>query len=133
MMAASAPLRVGIAGYGIVGKRRREFIDRHPLLKTVAVCDRTFGGCGTLPDGVRYFDTYARLLEERLDALFVAMPNYMAAEVTVAGLERDLHVFCEKPPATTVADVERVIAAEAARPGRILKYGFNHRYHESVR
>jgi predicted dehydrogenase len=129
----ATPLRVGIAGYGIVGKRRRQFIDLHPALRTVAVCDQTFGGCGTLPDGLQYFDTYQRLLDEPLDVLFVAMPNFMAAEVTIAGIERGLHVFCEKPPATTVADVERVVAAEQARPGCILKYGFNHRYHDSVR
>ena len=30
-------LRVGIAGYGIVGKRRRHFIDVHPAFLTVAV------------------------------------------------------------------------------------------------
>ena len=31
-------LRVGIAGYGVVGKRRRQVIDAHPALETVAVC-----------------------------------------------------------------------------------------------
>ena len=35
-------LRVGIAGYGVVGKRRRLIIDQHPNLTTVAVCDRKF-------------------------------------------------------------------------------------------
>jgi predicted dehydrogenase len=61
------------------------------------------------------------------------MSNDMAAEVTIAGLERGLHVFCEKPPGRTVAEVRRIIAAERALPGQRLKYGFNHRYHDSVR
>ena len=30
-------LKVGIAGYGVVGKRRNLFIDQHSALKTVAV------------------------------------------------------------------------------------------------
>ena len=55
------------------------------------------------------------------------------AEVTIAGLERGLHVFCEKPPGRTVSDIRRVIACEKNHPGQKLKYGFNHRYHESVR
>lgn len=125
--------KVGIAGYGMVGKRRRPYIDAHPLLTTTAVCDQAFGGAGTLPDGVRYHASYRSLLEEPLDVLFVCLPTYLAAEATIAGLERGLHVFCEKPPGIAVAEVERVIEVERAHPGRVLKYGFNHRYHESVK
>jgi predicted dehydrogenase len=132
-MTSVASLRVGIAGYGIVGKRRRYFIDRHAALQTVAVCDRTFDGSGTAPDGVRYHKTYEAMLRDPLDVLFIAMPNDMAAEVTLAGLARDLHVFCEKPPARTVAEVHRVIEMEQAKPDVVLKYGFNHRYHDSVK
>jgi predicted dehydrogenase len=126
-------LRVGIAGYGIVGKRRRIHIDEDPRLVTVAVCDQTFAGSGVLADGVRAHRTYRELLREPLDALFVSLPNYLAPEVTIAALEQGLHVFCEKPPGHTVEDVERIMAVEARHPGLVLKYGFNHRYHDSVR
>lgn len=126
-------LRVGIAGYGVVGKRRRHFIDRHPQLQTVAVCDRIFSEDGTLDDGVRFFSNYRRLLEEKPDILFVCMPNDMAPEVTIAGLARGCHVFCEKPPGRDLGDVRRVIDQERRSPGLKLAYGFNHRYHESVR
>jgi predicted dehydrogenase len=126
-------LRVGIAGYGVVGQRRRHFIDRHPHLRTVTVCDRTFPDDGVSEDGVRYYRTYTRLLEEPLDILFVCMTNDIAAEVTVAGLERGLHVLCEKPPGRDLHDVVRVIECERRHPGLKLKYGFNHRYHDSVR
>jgi predicted dehydrogenase len=126
-------MRVGIAGYGVVGKRRREFIDKHPALRTVAVCDRSFGGSGNLPDGVAYFATYQELLEQDLDILFVCMTNDIAPEATMAGLNRGLHVFCEKPPGRTVADVGTVKAEWERHPQLRLKYGFNHRYHDSVR
>ena len=126
-------LRVGIAGYGVVGKRRREFIDAHPALQAVAVCDQKFHDAGRFGDGTRYFRHYRDLLETELDVLFVCLPNYLAAEVTMSGLERGLHVFCEKPPGRTVADIDRVIEAESANPELKLKYGFNHRYHDNVR
>ena len=126
-------LRVGIAGFGVVGKRRRTFIDAHPALETVAVCDRTFEGQGAFEDGVGYHARHQGLLDEDLDLLFVCMTNDMAPEVTIAGLERGLHVFCEKPPGRDVSDIARVIAREKAHPGLKLKYGFNHRYHDSVR
>jgi predicted dehydrogenase len=126
-------LRVGIAGYGVVGKRRRQFIDRHPRLRTVAVCDRTFSGDGIFDDGVRYFTAHPHLLDQDLDVLFVCLTNDINPTVTIAGLERGLHVFCEKPPGRTVADVARVVDCERRHPDLKLKYGFNHRYHESVK
>jgi predicted dehydrogenase len=129
----SAELKVGIAGYGVVGKRRRKFIDLHPRLKTVAVCDRVFPGEGVFDDGVRYYTHYRRLLDEELDLLFVCLTNDIAPEVTVAGLEQGLHVFCEKPPGRDLDDMVRVIQCERQHPGLKLKYGFNHRYHNSVR
>lgn len=126
-------LRVGIAGYGVVGKRRRKFIDLHPLLKTVAVSDRAFWEDGKFPDGVRYYTTYQRLLNEDLDLLFVCLPNDIAPEVAVAGLERGWHVFCEKPPGRDLADVVRVLQCARRHPQSKLMYGFNHRYHDSIR
>lgn len=127
-------LRVGIAGYGIVGKRRRHFIDAHPAFTTVAVCDRTFTEEGTMADGVRYYrDSQCLLDAEKLDVLFVCLTNDVAAEVTMAGLRHGLHVFCEKPPGRDVADIRAVIEVESQHPGLRLKYGFNHRYHDSVR
>lgn len=125
-------LKVGIAGFGIVGKRRKECITRHPSLRVVAVCDQTFADEGVLGDGVRYYRDYRRLLTESLDVLFVCLTNDVAAQVTIAGLEAGLHVFCEKPPGRNVDDILKVIACERRHPRLKLMYGFNHRYHESV-
>ncbi len=126
-------IRVGIAGYGVVGKRRRQFIDEQPEMRVTAVCDRTLPGQGTFDDGVRYYTNYKALLEEPLDALFVCMTNDIAPEATIAGLERGLHVFCEKPPGRDLSDIVRVIRCQQRHPQLKLKYGFNHRYHDSVR
>ena len=126
-------LRVGIAGYGIVGKRRRNFIELNPNMKTIAVSDINFDQEGIAPDGVKFYTSYQGLFKEKLDALFVSLPNYLAAEATIAGLERGLHVFCEKPPGRTVQDMRAVIAVQKQQPHLKLKYGFNHRYHESVK
>ena len=126
-------LTVGIAGYGVVGPRRRHYIDNHPAFKTVAVCDRSFASDGTFPDGVRYYTNYNALLEEKLDVLFVCLTHDVAPDVTIAGLKKGFHVFCEKPPGRDISDIQRVIATERECPNLKLKYGFNHRYHDSVR
>jgi predicted dehydrogenase len=126
-------LKVGIAGYGIVGKRRHQYIDAHPDLKVTAVCEQTFEpGFSGLP-GISCFNNFKELLQTELDILFVCLPNNIAAEVTIAGLEKGLHVFCEKPPGKSVEDIRQVIEVEKKHPGLKLKYGFNHRYHDSVK
>jgi len=125
-------LRVGIAGYGVVGRRRHNFINQIDGIKVVAVCDRTFGSQVTAIDGVRNYADYSQLLSEDLDILFVCLTNDIAPDVTMAGLQKGLHVFCEKPPGKSVRDIRRVIEIEKMYPHLKLMYGFNHRYHDSV-
>jgi len=125
-------LKVGIAGYGTVGKIRHNFINHHPDLQVIAVCDKTFVEPTITPNGVKCWNNYKELFLEPLDILFVCLPNYLAAEVTIAGLEQNLHVFCEKPPGRDLNDIVCVIECEKRHPDRKLMYGFNHRYHDSV-
>lgn len=127
-------LRVGIAGYGVVGRRRRLHIDAHPNMEVAAVSEEKFGRDGTMPDGVRQYADYHDLIADReLDAVFVCLPTYLNADATTLALKQGLHVFCEKPPGRNIADIVRVRAAERRRPGLKLMYGFNHRQHDSVR
>ena len=132
-MAKSNKLKVGIAGYGVVGKKRRKYIDENPTLKLVAVSDINFSNDGTFSDGVNYCTDYKKLIEKELDILFISLPNNLAAEATILGLENNCHVFCEKPPSRTVDELKAVIAIEKKKKILKLKYGFNHRYHESVK
>ena len=125
-------LRVGIAGFGVVGKRRQHFIDLNERLHTVAVCDRNPSALQGLASGVQAFDNYHALLQQELDVLFVCLTNDVAAEVTLAGLRKGLHVFCEKPPGRDLNDIAKVRQLKQTLPHLQLKYGFNHRYHDSV-
>jgi len=125
-------LKVGIAGYGVVGKRRHRCIDYHQKTEVVAVCDRSFTSDNVISDGLTCYQDYNKLLEEELDVLIVCLSNEVAAKVTIAGLNKGLHVFCEKPPGRDVEDIVKVIEVEKQCPRQKLMYGFNHRYHDSV-
>jgi predicted dehydrogenase len=126
-------LKVGIAGYGIVGKRRHQYINEHPSLVVTAVCEQNFSSNHSELPEVSCFNNYHDLLKEDLDILFVCLTNNVAAEVTIAGLQKGLHVFCEKPPGMNVDEIKKVIEVEKQNPKLKLKYGFNHRYHDSIR
>jgi len=126
-------LKVGIAGYGVVGKRRRECLEKNPYLEIIAVCDQVFVDDTNLVDGYRRYSSYKDLLKEKLDILIVCLTNDIAPEVTIAALRSGLHVFCEKPPGKSVSDIVRVIEVEKQNSNLKLMYGFNHRYHNSVK
>ena len=126
-------LKVGIAGYGVVGKKRKKYIDENPSLELIAVSDIKYTEDGSFPDGVYYYTDYKKMVREKLDILFVSLPNNLAADATILGLKNNCHVFCEKPPSRTVDELKAVISIEEKKKSLKLKYGFNHRYHDSVK
>ena len=125
-------LNIGIAGYGIVGKRRGAFIKRNSNMDLKAVCDKNFSSDSD-ERGIKMFNNYKDLFKEPLDAIFICMTNDVASKVTIEALECGFHVFCEKPPGQNVKQIKDVIKVEKKNPRLKLKYGFNHRYHDSVR
>lgn len=125
-------LKVGIAGYGIVGKRREACIAKNSYMTLVGVCDRYFDGSGTFDNGVKYFPDIDGLLNNDLDVLIICLTNDIASEATIRALKAGLHVFCEKPPGRNLEDISQVMKQEQANKDLVLMYGFNHRYHDSV-
>ena len=117
-------MKVGIAGYGDTGKKRARAIDAHPQTELVAVADKN--------EYADYKDFGKMISREKLDALFVCLPNYLADEATIHGLRNGLHVFCEKPPAHKLEALSQIESVSRKRPNQILMYGFNHRLHDSV-
>ena len=67
-----------------------------------------------------------------VDIVFISLPNKFAANATILSLQKGLHVFCEKPPAKTLAELEEVLLVSQKYPDLKLMYGFNHRFHHSV-
>lgn len=58
------------------------------------------------------YDQYDQALESgEFDAIYIALPNSMHAEYAVRAARAGIHVLCEKPMATTVAECRSMIAA----------------------
>jgi predicted dehydrogenase len=124
-------IKVGIIGFGKIGRIRKGVIDSHPDLSLRAICDIMPPEQGEL-SGCEYFRDYQDLLKTDVEAVFVCTPNKFAPEIVIAALNNQKHVFCEKPPGRNPNDIRSIIRAEQANKGVKLKFGFNHRYHAAV-
>jgi len=125
-------IKIGIAGYGVVGKRRHFFLKKNSNFNVIAICDQIDQNLNSQNKNINFFKSYKKMLNMNLDAIFICMSNDMAAEVTIASLKKNIHIFCEKPPARNLNELKKVILLEKKKPKVKLMYGFNHRYHDSV-
>ena len=83
--------------------------------------------CARFHIGRGFADWRSLLDESELDAVVVASPAATHAEIVLAALELGLHVFCEKPLAITLDDVDRISDA-AGRAGRVVQVGYMKRH-----
>lgn len=121
-------INIGIAGYGKMGKiRELSFLRSKDVLLT-SVFDNEHKA---ISKDINFCDTYQKLLDSNVDAVFVSTYVNVAAEYVLRALEAGKHVFCEKPPAMNQSELKKIREFQK-KSNLILKYGFNHRYHYSV-
>lgn len=121
-------IRIGIAGFGKIGQLRADILSKRDDVEVVGVYDvKKPVKISSCP----FFDSYDKLIESGIDVVFICAYNTVLAEYTAKALNFGIHVFCEKPPAMKLEDLDKVFEA-LKNSGKVLKYGFNHRYHYSV-
>jgi predicted dehydrogenase len=64
-----------------------------------------------VPEVVGYDDYDALIHSDRIDAVYIALPNSMHANYAIRALTAGKHVMVEKPLATTLAEGQAMIAA----------------------
>jgi predicted dehydrogenase len=57
------------------------------------------------------YNQYEECLANNIDAVYIALPNHQHCEFTVRAAKAGVHVLCEKPMATSVAECRTMIAA----------------------
>lgn len=121
-------IKVGIAGFGKIGQLRAEILSDRKDVSVIGVYDVKKP---EKLDSLVFYDSFEKLLETEVDAIFICAYNTVLADYTAKALNKGIHVFCEKPPAMKVKELDVVFKALKSS-GKKLKYGFNHRYHYSV-
>jgi predicted dehydrogenase len=80
--------------------------------------------------GVPVFELAEQLLDQSLDAVVIASPDGYHVDQTLASLDRGLHVFCEKPLAYALEDLDR-LARERDAARRVVQVGYMKRFDPS--
>jgi predicted dehydrogenase len=125
---------VGVVGAGLIGKRRAAEAAGGPESTLVCVSDPAEDARSGIAAeyGVPAFAAWQDVLAaDGVDIVVVATPNGFLAEIAIAALNAGKHVLLEKPMGRNLAEA-RAIAGAAQRSGRLVKVGFNHRYHPGL-
>ena len=122
-------VKFGIAGYGKMGKIREESILNSSDAKLISIYE--ISEYSHNDKGIVQCNSFDELLTTDIDAVIVSAYVSVAADYVIRALNAGKHVFCEKPPSMTAKEMQKVIETEK-KMGRVLKYGFNHRFHYSA-
>jgi 1,5-anhydro-D-fructose reductase (1,5-anhydro-D-mannitol-forming) len=124
-------LKAGIIGFGKMGQIRYENLLKLPGCSVTMICESN--SSIELPPTVQRAQSYAEIINDQsIDIVVVSTPNNLIAPIVVEALNMKKHVFAEKPPGRTLAELQLMIDAETQNFGCKLMFGFNHRHHESI-
>jgi predicted dehydrogenase len=130
------PVSVGVVGLGYWGPNLARNFERLGETELRWICDASDDArerwAPQFPRARVAASLDELLADESLDAVVIAAPVPLHAELAVRVLEAGKHCFVEKPLAQSVADAERVVAA-AEVAGKVLMVGHLLEYHPGVR
>ena len=128
-------LRVAVVGMGIGREHIKAWRQLPEQFELVAVCD-VDGEKGTkvsdefnIPHIFTSFDDLCRW--DGVDVVDICTPSYMHVAMSLHALAAGKHVICEKPVAGSLADIDRLLAAEAASGKRLMPI-FNYRFGQGL-
>jgi len=120
-------MRLAIVGCGLIGGKRAVAAAAHEI---VVVCDRDSARAEALAQKTRAraVTDWQEAVQADVDAVIVATTHDQLAAIALGAVEAGRHVLVEKPAGRALSEVQ-AIAQAAARHKRIVKAGFNHRFH----
>jgi predicted dehydrogenase len=123
--------RIAIVGAGAIAQDHLAGYAQHPAARVVAIAEvsrqrgRETADRHGIPEVVT--DYRALLRRDDIDAVSIAVPNYLHARVALDSLRAGKHVFLEKPMATNARDAARLVA-EARKRRVLFMVGQNFRF-----
>jgi predicted dehydrogenase len=126
------PLRIGVVGVGHLGRHHARILTSMDGAKLTAVVDKLpeRAAEAAAASSAQPLTNYHELFGA-VDAVVVAVPTELHADIAVPFLERGLPVLVEKPMSRSLADADRMLAAATAG-GAVLAVGQTERHNPAV-
>lgn len=122
-------IRTGLIGLGKMGISHCAILGAHPEVELV-VCDSSKFHLMALEKYSPFtcYSDYKKMLDEaKLDALFIATPTRLHADMALTAMDRGLHLFIEKPLCLNMEEA-RAITAKAREKGLVTQVGYHNRF-----
>jgi predicted dehydrogenase len=125
-------VRVGVVGVGALGRHHARVYASLPEAVLIGVVDTHPGRAEEVaaPLQTQAFSQYTDLIG-KVDAVSIATPTTLHAEIGEHFLKEGIHVLVEKPIAHTLEDADRLIRA-AKENSRVLQVGHLERFNPAV-
>ncbi len=111
-------MRLGVVGAGLMAPRHAEAFGQIDGVALAAAIDIDCDAATAFAEKFGFEEAYGSLdraiASARLDAVCIVTPDATHHALTMLALESGLHVFCEKPLATTFADASEMRDAAIA-------------------
>jgi len=125
-------VRIGLIGAGRIGRKHAETVSRLSTAVLAAVADADEAAATAAAEiggkGAAVATDYRRLLDDPgIDAVVIAAPTNLHAELIAAAAAAGKQIFCEKPIALTLAEADVALDA-VSRAGVRLQIGFQRRF-----
>jgi myo-inositol 2-dehydrogenase/D-chiro-inositol 1-dehydrogenase len=104
-------LKLGIIGAGYIGTLHAKNLMADGRVHIIGVADVVADKAAELAQLVRgrTFPSAEALLDADVEAIYVCTPNTLHTEAVLAALQHDIHVFSEKPMATTLSEAQQIL------------------------
>jgi predicted dehydrogenase len=123
---------VAIVGCGLIAHKRARALSGARLVACADVQrERAEALARTVAGAEATADWRAAIDRPDVDLVIVATTNDALADLSHAAIGAGKHVLVEKPAARSVAEIDMVLGA-ARRGERLVRVGFNHRYHPAL-
>lgn len=121
-------IKIGIVGAGYIGGVHASVLARDERVRVASVADLDAGRAARLARSCgAQVARGAEQLIEACDAVYITTPNTQHTALAIAAAGAGVHVFCEKPMATSVDEAREVLRAAQAGSG-VFQVGHNRRF-----
>jgi len=124
-------MNVAIIGAGLIGKKRAASLEKSDQL--VVICDVDRYKAKELADiySANFTDNLEDVIKKNIDVAIISVVNKYTLDIGLKMVKSRKHILCEKPLGRNAKESKKIIIV-AKENNKIIKTGFNHRFHPAI-